>query len=259
MNCHVYIWYDSHRPFYVGIGNDNRIKSSKRNKRATARRKRAEAAGTFRQEVILTASRRSCGEVEKLLIFTYGSISSGGLLFNFTEGGDGGDTFSAQPQEKKDELRRKFQKILTPEVCSKGGKSGGPAAVETNRERGNGPWDPEWLRRGKEASLRSRRENPESWSEISRKGAENSWEGEVGEKHKSINAAACSKTGKNNRGTRTINNGLREKKLFPGDCMPEGYSYGRLKRRWVNNGLQERQLLKTDSLPIGFCEGRLPR
>jgi len=259
MVCHVYVWYDLHRPFYVGIGGDARLKSSKRNKRATNRRKDAETRGTFRQEVVLTGSRTSCEEVEKLLIFTYGSVAYGGILFNFTKGGDGGDTFSAQPPERKEEITRKIKESQDPEVRSQCGKLGGPLAALTNKERGNGPWNPGWVQKGAEASLKSRKENPERWEEISRKGAENSWAGEAGARHREVNAAACSDTGKKNKGSRTITNGVVEKKLFPGEVMPGGYYYGRLKRKWINNGLEEKQCLFSDPLPEGFTTGRLPR
>lgn len=259
MDCYVYIWYDRYRPFYVGIGGETRLKSRKRNKKATRRRERAESSGTFRQEIILKACRDTCADVERLIILTYGSVAEGGLLFNFTKGGDGGDTFSFQPPERKEEIKRKVRESRDLEACKQGGELGGPIAAQINKERGNGPWDPEWRQRGTEAILKSREENPEFWLEISRKGAKNSWEGKSGEAHRLINASACAKTGKNNKGSRTITNGEVEKKLFPGETMPAGFHYGRLKKSWINNGLEEKRCLVSDPIPDNFSEGRLPR
>jgi hypothetical protein len=259
MACNVYIWYDNNQPFYVGIGGETRLNHPKRNKWATNRRKKSEERGNFRQEVILTASRKNCSEVEKLLIRTYGRVSEGGLLFNFTLGGDGGDTYSMQSAKRKEEIKRKRKVNTPPESFSLGGKAGGVRAAEINKTRGNGPWDPNWVKKGTEASVKSRLENPDEWREISIKGAQSSWKGDSGVRHREINAAACAGTGKNNRGSRTITNGEIEKKLFPGEAMPEGYYHGRLKRRWVNNGFKERQCLASGPIPEGFLEGRLPR
>jgi hypothetical protein len=89
-DCNVYLWLDNNTPFYVGIGGDKRLSQVKRNKWATNRRKQAESQGSFRQEVVLQGSRSACCETEKLLISAYGSVVNGGLLFNFTAGGDGG-------------------------------------------------------------------------------------------------------------------------------------------------------------------------
>jgi hypothetical protein len=125
MVCHVYIWYDKYRPFYVGIGGDNRLKSPKRNKQATSRRKRAETLGTFKQEVVLSGSRKNCSEVEKLLIYTYGSVSKGGLLFNFTAGGDGGVDKNLLPPGS-------LQKII----------EGGVKGAAKAKELGVGIWGP---------------------------------------------------------------------------------------------------------------------
>jgi hypothetical protein len=259
MVCHVYIWYDKYRPFYVGIGGDNRLKSPKRNKQATSRRKRAETSGTFKQEVVLSGSRKNCSEVEKLLIYTYGSVSKGGLLFNFTEGGDGGDTFSAQTPERKEEIVRKIKENQDPEVRKKCGQLGGAVSAKVNKERGNGPWDPDWVKKGTTASVKNRFENPDEWREISIKGAQSSWIGELGDRHREINAASCSKVGKKNKGKRWVNNGIEEKTISGKQTTPEGFSEGRLKRKWINDGVTENQVLDSSPTPQGFSLGRLPR
>jgi hypothetical protein len=44
------------------------------------------------------------------LISTYGSVVNGGLLFNFTAGGDGGDTFSNASESEK-ERRRELSRL----------------------------------------------------------------------------------------------------------------------------------------------------
>ena len=89
-DCNVYLWFDGNVPFYVGIGGSKRLRQVKRNKWATNHRKQAENRGSFRQEVVLQGSRSACCETEKLLISAYGTVVNGGLLFNFTAGGDGG-------------------------------------------------------------------------------------------------------------------------------------------------------------------------
>lgn len=205
----------------------------------------------------MSGSRYNCGEVEKLLIHTYGSVSHGGLLFNFTPGGDGGDTFSLQTEERKAEIVRKIKERTDPEVRKRCGELGGPISARVNKERGNGPWDPEWVQKGKDALAEFQRNNPEHWGIAGAKGAANSWEGESGELHREINAAACSKTGKKNKGRRWVNNGTEEKTIEGGGITPEGFSEGRLKRKWVNDGVSNTQLLLSDPLPPGFFPGRL--
>lgn len=228
MRCNVYIWYEKYRPFYVGIGNDSRTKCSKRNKWATNRRKQAELTGMFKQEIVLSGSRKNCEEVEKLLIFTYGSVSEGGLLFNFTLGGDGGDTFTFQTDEKKKEILSKRKENTDPSASSQGGKIGGARAAVTNKEKGNGPWNSEWLKKGTEASLKSRESSPDLWSDIGKKGALSSWTGEKGVKHREINAAACSKTGQKNKGRFWITNELNNSFWRPEmGITPSGWERGR--------------------------------
>jgi hypothetical protein len=108
--CNVYVWYDKKVPFYVGIGGDSRVKSKRRNKWATGRRKDSEARGDFSQEVIFSGLRNSCEGIERHLIASWKSVSQGGILFNFTEGGDGGDTFTNASEEEK-ARRRQLSRI----------------------------------------------------------------------------------------------------------------------------------------------------
>jgi hypothetical protein len=44
----------------------------------------------FRVDTVFTGSRNSCENIERHLIACYGSVTSGGFLFNFTPGGEGG-------------------------------------------------------------------------------------------------------------------------------------------------------------------------
>jgi hypothetical protein len=109
--CNVYVWYDKKVPFYVGIGGDSRVKSKRRNKWATGRRKDSEARGDFSQEVIFSGLRSSCEVIERHLIASWKSVSQGGILFNFTEGGDGGDTFSLLPGGKQENVRNGARRV----------------------------------------------------------------------------------------------------------------------------------------------------
>ena len=87
--CNVYLWLDNGRPFYVGIGSLERSACRKHNLQAEGRRKAAESNGCFKIDVVFTGSRENCQTIETDLISSYGSVVSGGLLFNFTPGGDG--------------------------------------------------------------------------------------------------------------------------------------------------------------------------
>lgn len=117
--CNVYLWLDDNVPFYVGVGGDKRLRKTTRNKWATNRRKKAESEGKFKQEVVLRGSRSSCCETEKLLILAYGSVVNGGLLFNFTPGGDGGVDAALLTKDSHD-------RVIS------GGKKGG-ATTKTNQ------------------------------------------------------------------------------------------------------------------------------
>lgn len=87
--CNVYLWLDNNLPFYVGIGPTSRAQCRKHNKQAEGRRKNAEKRNSFRIDYVFTGSRVSCEGIERHLILCYGSVTLGGLLFNFTPGGDG--------------------------------------------------------------------------------------------------------------------------------------------------------------------------
>lgn len=231
MTCYLYVWFDNNEPFYVGIGGENRLKSKKRNKPATSKRRKSESKGAFKQEVIMSASRKTCEEMEKFLIKSYGTITNGGVLLNFTEGGDGGDTFSFQTPERKKEIVEKILSKVVTEVRIECGKKGGPISAEINKQRGNGPWDPNWVEKGRLAAKQFLEENPDFLPEIGIKGAKSSWCGESGQLHREVNAASCRETGKKNKGSRWVNDGLIEKKIRPGEKLPDGFEFGRLPRQ----------------------------
>ena len=97
--CNVYVWFDRKVPFYVGIGGQKRLKSKRRNRWATNRRKDSEQRGDFHQEVVFTGQRSSCELIETHLISCWGSVINKGFLFNFTPGGDGmKNTYNIPPE-----------------------------------------------------------------------------------------------------------------------------------------------------------------
>jgi hypothetical protein len=134
--CNVYLWLDNNVPFYVGIGSKTRSKCRKHNKQAEGRRKRAEASNTFTIQYVFTGSRASCEEIESFLISCYGSIIAGGILFNFTPGGDGlkgKDYLSEESLNKIIEGGRKggYASKPTQKVHTLGGKAQGKKNVES--------------------------------------------------------------------------------------------------------------------------------
>lgn len=141
------MWFDGQTPFYVGIGDEHRLKRRERNKWATTRRKEAESRGTFKQEIVFKGPRQSCIETEKFLISQYKSVRDGGCLFNFTEGGDGGDTFSLLPPEKQENVRNGAKKVAEAHAKSNGRKNGSKLFINKK-----GLFDPN----NKEAILKGR-------------------------------------------------------------------------------------------------------
>jgi hypothetical protein len=112
--CRVYLWLDKNIPFYVGIGSVKRSKCRRHNKQAEGRRRKAEINQTFKIEYVFVGSRTSCSDIESFLISSYGSVTSGGILFNFTPGGDGGVSSSMLPE---DSLKRMIR------GCKRGGET----------------------------------------------------------------------------------------------------------------------------------------
>jgi hypothetical protein len=105
---------DKNIPFYVGMGSVKRSKCRYHNKQAEGRRRKAEINQTFRIEYVFVGSRSSCSDIETLLISSYGSVISGGILYNFTPGGDGGVNSSMLPEDS-------FERMI--EGCKRGGNT----------------------------------------------------------------------------------------------------------------------------------------
>ena len=224
----VYIWLNKEEPFYVGKGLPGRELQKRRNKACSSKRLVSESKGDFSIEVIATGltSLEACS-LEKELISTIGTGKSGGPLLNFTEGGDGGDTWTLLPEDVKRERLARRKKILHTfrDKLVEAGKKGGKIAAEINKAKSQGPWDEDWAIRGREAAKSWRENNREKHVNFSKKGAKALWN-IPGQKE--INAKACSKTGKANRGSRWITNGTINKKLRPGQTMPESFYFGRV-------------------------------
>jgi hypothetical protein len=96
-------------PFYVGIGNDARVKCVQRNNWHRAIRLRYP---NWTREVIETAPRKLCMELEEFLISEIGRRNMGrGPLVNFTDGGEGAPaTIVSDETRRKQSLSRRGKK-----------------------------------------------------------------------------------------------------------------------------------------------------
>lgn len=202
-DCNVYLGLDKNVPFYVGIGGNKRLRVTKRNKWATKRRKQAEIEGNFRQDVILSGSRSACCSTEKLLIAAYGSVVNGGLLFNFTPGGDGGLDKSLLPPES-------LERIV----------SGGAKGAARAKDLGVGLWSPymEQIRR-------------QSGAQSGQRANESGQLKEARSKIDYSSMAEAMKTrgrlmGESNKGKISITDGLSTKLIAREETIPEGWQRG---------------------------------
>ena len=171
--------------------------------RKKARRKESELRGVFRQEVVFSGKRISCEGVERHLISCYGSVVSGGLLFNFTPGGDGGIDIN----------------LLSPEAAEKviqGGVTGSRRA----KELGVGFWSPDM----QEIRVNNGR--------ISGKAAVESGQLEVARTFIDYDSMRedmkkrGENMGKGNKGKVSITNGIITKMIARGEEIPEGWRIG---------------------------------
>jgi hypothetical protein len=89
----------------VGIGPESRAKCRKHNKQAEGRRKNSELRKSFHIDFIYSGPRPYCEDIEKHLIAYYGSVANGGLLANFTPGGDGLKGKENLTQEQLERMR----------------------------------------------------------------------------------------------------------------------------------------------------------
>lgn len=98
---YVYIHKRGNVPFYVGMGQGNRsISKKRRNNFHLNIWKKAEDEKSFQCEIIFEGTRDECAEEEKRMIKMYGKKVDGGLLCNFADGGDGGNTLTEDNIEK---------------------------------------------------------------------------------------------------------------------------------------------------------------
>jgi hypothetical protein len=189
MNILLYSWWDGEVPFYIGIGNPGReTEWRKRNPHCYAKRKSAEAKGTFKVLIEFTGlSWEEAWELEKKRIAEIGMISRGtGTLTNYAEGGNGGNTqkgwTTERLQEYKNLMRERMSGILDYSAM---GKKGGAKG-------------------GRSKSPRKRHKNRSSQT-----------------------AANVASTG-----CKYITNGRENKRIFPGEKIPEGWDYGMTKSHY---------------------------
>lgn len=108
---YVYIHRRYGYPFYVGMGQGNRMTNMKqgRNRHHLAVWKKSLQEGSFSCEVIYEGNRNQCGEVERKLIKLWGrkGIDRGGILTNYVEGGTGGNTYTIHNYEDRIETQRR--------------------------------------------------------------------------------------------------------------------------------------------------------
>ncbi len=57
-------------------------------------------------------------------------------------------------------------------------------------------------------------------------------------------------------GTKWINNGEKQKRLFPGTEKPEGWEFGRLPSQYVTDGINNKIIAKNAPIPDGWKVGR---
>ena len=108
MECCVYVHLRDRVPFYVGIGKEGRpVSRKKRNKFHLSVWDKSEEEGSFEVLVVWEGRREDCGELEKSLIRQFGKRVDGGLLCNFTDGGDGGLTLHDGNRQQVSDLKRK--------------------------------------------------------------------------------------------------------------------------------------------------------
>lgn len=114
MNAYVYIWFKPDwTPFYVGIGktpsrwNPCRIKEKDRNPLCFKIVSKYGAENIRVNKFVGLSWNEACA-MEQSLIAHFGRISSGGLLANFTDGGEG----AANPRQEITEAKRK--RLLDP-------------------------------------------------------------------------------------------------------------------------------------------------
>jgi hypothetical protein len=98
---YVYLHKRGGVPFYVGMGQGKRnVSKKRRSKFHLSVWEKAECEKSFQSEIIFEGTRVECSEEEKRLIKLYGKKVDGGILCNFADGGDGGNTLTESNREK---------------------------------------------------------------------------------------------------------------------------------------------------------------
>lgn len=106
MTCLVYVHLCDRVPFYVGIGLEGRPTSKKsRNPLHLNVWNKSVEEEKFEVQVVYRGTRRECKDLEKSLIREFGKRVDGGLLCNFTDGGDGGNTVTPENRERNSQRK----------------------------------------------------------------------------------------------------------------------------------------------------------
>ena len=161
----VYVWlYPDGRPFYVGVGNDRRVKWPKRNPLCDSIRAKIESQG---QEVLIEvteyADRDSCYQAERRLISLYGRRDLGtGVLSNMTDGGEQGGSVNPVTSAKISAARKGTKASEETRAKLREARARrGPASAETRAKMS--------------AALRGRKQPPEEIEKRLRIRWQNSW------------------------------------------------------------------------------------
>lgn len=102
---YVYVHKRFGAPFYVGMGQGGRcISKKRRNNFHLNTWKKAEDENSFQCEIIFEGTRNECMEEERRMIKMYGKKVEGGLLCNFADGGDGGNTLTEYNRENSKKI-----------------------------------------------------------------------------------------------------------------------------------------------------------
>lgn len=153
---YVYIWrYPDRTPFYVGIGNRARIAKKLRNRLCNRVVEKIERdGGKVVKELFQVECKERAKFIERSLILQIGRRDLGtGPLVNFTEGGDGVKTPSAEVREKMGAANRGRKR--SPETCAKiGAAKKGQSIPQDQRDR-------------QAAKMRGRVKSPETCARIS--------------------------------------------------------------------------------------------
>lgn len=152
-NILLYTWWDGNVPFYVGIGRPGReTQWRKRNPHCYAKRKSAEAKGTFK--ILIEKKGLSWKEaygLERNRISEIGMVHTGtGTLTNYAEGGNGGNTQIGWDEDRRATFIDKMKKVNSGRPKSSYGGTRGMIWItngfESDRIRPEDPVPVGWKR-----------------------------------------------------------------------------------------------------------------